>query len=410
MAEPVAARPEAPARGTWRVRALAALGPAWRSDLVGPGVYLVIVALTSWVEVLALPGGVRDLHHRWAGWDSWRYLAIADTGYHHHTEVGWLPGYPVTIRVFLFVVHDHEFAGVVGSLVAGCLASYLLCRWTRVVGLSERERAAALLSVLLFPYAFFLYGIVYPVALYLALALGAYLLAERRRMVEAYLLVALATVVHPSALALLTGITAFALERDGVLGHRDGRHRWLRWTVVPTIDRSRFQRSHWWALLSLLGLGGWLAFCALALGSPFAYAQEQRRVAGAGAFSRKAMLSLDYMSRVLSPRHQVAELAQATIGLALVVAGLLLVPAIVRRLGWGYAALGAVTSLLVYVTSADFVSAPRYMASCFPVLVICGLAVARRSNRVAIPVALVAAGSMVGLHVLFAASIAYPAW
>src|ERR1051325_5216285 len=115
----------------------------------------------------------------WARWDSRFFLEIAEHGY-NHARAAFPPLYPATLYV---VGHafggQYVLAGIAVSLAAAFGSFLLLHRLAEErLGAEGARRAVVYLAV--FPMALFLQA-VYSESLFLALALGAFLLGERRR-------------------------------------------------------------------------------------------------------------------------------------------------------------------------------------------------------------------------------------
>ena len=112
----------------------------------------------------------------WAQWDSGWYHRIAADGYSYvagqQSTVAFFPAYPLVVRAFGVAVDDPYLAGIAVTFLSGLGVAVLLAAWLRP-RLSPAAAWAALLAFLFFPYAFFLYGVVYADALFVAPLLGA---------------------------------------------------------------------------------------------------------------------------------------------------------------------------------------------------------------------------------------------
>jgi hypothetical protein len=118
----------------------------------------------------------------WARWDSDWYLRIAEDGYAESpsSAPAFFPLYPALVGGLGRLLAGHYvLAGVLISLAA-CLAGFLLLYRLATARMGEEGARRALLYLALFPTALFLQA-VYSESLYLALVLGAFLLAERGR-------------------------------------------------------------------------------------------------------------------------------------------------------------------------------------------------------------------------------------
>lgn len=146
----------------------------------------------------------------WARWDSVWYLAIAEGGYHGAAEtLAFWPLYPALIALVGGALGGHDLtAGVLISLAALLGSLVLLERLgMRLVGGSSARRAVLYLA--LFPMAFF-FGAVYSESLYLLLALGAFLLAEKGRFLPAAVVCGLAILTRVAGVAILPALAIIA--------------------------------------------------------------------------------------------------------------------------------------------------------------------------------------------------------
>jgi Mannosyltransferase (PIG-V) len=200
----------------------------------------------------------------WARWDSDWYLRIAEEGYAGapSSTPAFFPLYPGLVAVLGRLLAGHYvLAGVLLSLAA-CAGAFLLLYRLALPLLDEAGARRAVLYLAVFPTALFLQA-VYSESLYLLLALGAFLAAERSRFLGAGVLAGLAMLTRPVGIALLPALVLLAWRS------RVPRQSLLRIGIAVPIA----------ALYPLL-LGLWI-------GEPFAFlrAQEgiwQRSVSWAG--------------------------------------------------------------------------------------------------------------------------------
>ena len=172
-------------------------------------------------------GWVTDV---WARWDSVWFLRVADHGYGsvHGVAAAFYPLYPLTLagagRAF---AGHYVVAGIVVSLAAALAAFVLLYRLTETrLGADGARRAVLYLAV--FPMALFL-GAVYSESLFLALAIGAFVLAERRQWLGAGMATGLAMLTRITGVALLPALAVMAWRRP------ERRQALLRLCVAPLI-------------------------------------------------------------------------------------------------------------------------------------------------------------------------------
>ncbi|MGH9149672.1 MAG: mannosyltransferase family protein, partial [Acidimicrobiales bacterium] len=133
----------------------------------------------------------------WARWDTGWYWAIARDGYYYagpnqQSPVAFFPAYPLAMRAVGWVVGDLLVAGVLVSFAAGLGSVVLFHRWCRSAAGRPVARLALVLLVT-YPFSFYLFGVVYSDALFLAAALGAFALVEHDRPLLAGLAGAVAT-------------------------------------------------------------------------------------------------------------------------------------------------------------------------------------------------------------------------
>ena len=153
-------------------------------------------------------GFVTDI---WARWDSVWFLRIASDGY-GEIEVAaaaFYPLYPALLALLDPLFFGHTIvAGLAVSLAACAVAFVLLHRLAAErLGVDGARRAVLYLAV--FPTALFLQA-VYSESLFLALAIGAFLLAERGRFAAAAGLAGLAMLTRPVGFALLPALALIA--------------------------------------------------------------------------------------------------------------------------------------------------------------------------------------------------------
>ena len=114
-----------------------------------------------------------------AQWDSVWFLHIAEHGYDSKQITAFFPLYPLVVHGLAEVVRSTVVAGVLVSLAAGGVAAAVLARIARSV-LGERAASDAVLFVAVYPIAY-VFTALYSDGLFLALAAGAFLAAQRRQ-------------------------------------------------------------------------------------------------------------------------------------------------------------------------------------------------------------------------------------
>jgi hypothetical protein len=172
----------------------------------------------------------------WRRWDADLFRKVAQFGYtgypRHYPDRGveaFFPGFPVVLRAVHLVVPSWTAAGLVVSLVAGAVASVAL---SRLAVLDGRDGQAAVLLLVASPSAVFLFA-GYSEALFLAVAVPAWLAARQGRWVAAGLLAACATAVRVNGLFL-----AVAVVVECALACRASRRRpdpAALWLLAPFV-------------------------------------------------------------------------------------------------------------------------------------------------------------------------------
>nr|WP_104821348.1 mannosyltransferase family protein [Kitasatospora sp. MMS16-BH015] len=178
-------------------------------------------------------------------WDWNHYLDIARDGYFPGRSGPWqatwdhreafFPGFPLTLRAVHLVVPNWTAAGLLVSFLAGGVAVLSLARIARaqLPGREDDPGHRAVLFLLLSPCAVFL-ALGYTEALFLALALPAWLAAQRQDWSLASTLAALAVTVRASGLFLVAAIALhFALSRRAAA--TPDRWRGLAWLALPAL-------------------------------------------------------------------------------------------------------------------------------------------------------------------------------
>jgi len=201
-------------------------------------------------------------------WDGWFYLGIVRDGYHvgavsgTYHDYAFLPLYPLVVRIL--ALPWPAFAGLVGVLVSNVAFLVALGLFARlgesVVGPRRARLGAVYLAV--FPFAA-VFSMSYTESLFLALAVGAFLAAERDRRALAGILFALACLCRLQGAVMIVPLALVLLHRDG-------------WRPRP---------SQAWLALGSVASGAFLLFVGWLTGSSSGYlaAQTGWGRAGVGA-------------------------------------------------------------------------------------------------------------------------------
>ncbi|WTW96127.1 glycosyltransferase family 39 protein [Streptomycetaceae bacterium NBC_01309] len=197
-----------------------------------PAMFLLVGA-SGWIfaaEGASQPTGYLDT---WDRWDFRHFRTIGEFGYDGNPKAGppvpleaFFPGFPYLLKAVHLVVGNWVVAGLLISFVCGGVAMVLL---SRIAGLENPSGTGerAVLLLLLSPSAVFL-AAGYTEALFLMLALGAWLCAKRGVWHWAGILAAASLFVRVSGAFLLAALVVEFLTA------KDGRRRWkdAPWLVV----------------------------------------------------------------------------------------------------------------------------------------------------------------------------------
>ncbi|MFI5771864.1 mannosyltransferase family protein [Streptomyces sp. NPDC051658] len=188
----------------------------------------------------------------WQRWDWWHYLHIAQQGYFPGQSGPWtsgwdnreafFPGFPFLLRAVHTVVPSWPAAGALISLVAGGVAVLALARIARLHLPQAEAGQRAALFFLLSPCAVFL-AVGYTEALFLALALPAWLAAQRLNWPLAAVLTCLATTVRVSGLFLAAALAVHFLMTARTPAHWR-RLPWLALPALPPFLYSWYLHAH----------------------------------------------------------------------------------------------------------------------------------------------------------------------
>ena len=312
----------------------------------------------------------------WAQWDSGWYHQIATHGYEwvrgRQSSIAFFPAYPLVVRAVTNVAGGAYVDGIIVTFVAGAGVAALFVMWLRP-RLSPTAAWTALAAFLLFPYAFYLYGVVYADALFIAAVLAAFLLLEADRPVLAGLAGAVATAARPIGFVLVAALVVRAVERRGALRPPGGR----------VVDFGRVRPADAAVLLSVLGLGAWCLYLWSRFDDPFAFAAAQSAWhQGAGPSTWLKVQFFKDIADLRSPRAWVLFMAHP----ALTIGAACLVPRVFRRFGLGYGVYVALLIGLSALSTKNFFGMARYLLAAFPCFAVLGeLLVERvRLRRVAL--------------------------
>ena len=152
----------------------------------------------------------------WSEGDSGWYYGIATYGYFYNpgqqSSIAFFPSYPLTVRGLGDLIGgDYQIAGSLLGVLFGAAAAVLFAQWVWR-RLPRGGAVTAIAILLLYPYAFFLYGAMYSDSMFILTAIGSFMLLERRHYWLAGLVGALATAGRPVGVAVAVGLVVRMLE------------------------------------------------------------------------------------------------------------------------------------------------------------------------------------------------------
>lgn len=373
---------EAPTLNAEPATAVAGAGPAvaspgWQASFAYLGIAAVLFVVAglsvahlghTGTDMVRDPFPGRPWLEGWVHWDGGWYGEIAERGYWAYGPgrqgpVAFFPAYPALMWLVGLVVGSPLLAGILLTLASGALAAGLFHTWLRARA-SPAAAWTALLLFLLYPFAFYLYGVVYADALFIAAAIGSFLLVERGQPWLAGLVGAIATAARPVGFVLVVGLVLRVLERRGGGSWRTGlgRVEWRRDVGV---------------LAAGLGLAAFGAYCWARFGNPLAFVEAQRgwdQTPGPATW-----LKLQFFQDVRDFRSPFAW-AVFVSHPVLTLAALALVPAVVRRYGWSYGSFALLGLGISALSTKNFFGMSRYVLSAFPCFAAAGEMLASRAR------------------------------
>jgi hypothetical protein len=335
-------RVDGPAKAQAR-RLAAAVSPATEIFVWSrAAIWLAALLAAAWFPAARRSGLGADL---WARWDSGWFVLVAHHGYASAEGApAFFPLYPALVGALGRVLGGrYALAGLFVSLVACLVAFELLWR----LAAPRLGRAGAWRTVLylaVFPTALFLQA-VYSESVYLALALAAFLLAERGRWPAAAVAAGLALLTRSTGIAVVAGLAVLAWPE----------RRRLAWLVLAPVLFAAFplvlerQRDDAWAFVG--AQGEWERHLSLA--GPFGGIWDGVRAL--------ADHPVDF-----TYRHALAVNAES---LAFLVLFLALLPLVWRRFGAAYGVFALVSLAVPLAYPADdfpLLSLPRFGLVIFP--------------------------------------------
>lgn len=328
----------------------------------------------------ALPWpGLRFFVDGWSQFDGVEYQRIAELGYSYvpgqRSNIVWFPLYPNLMRGAHLVIDDWLIAGIAVSVLAGLGAVIVYWRWLEDRSFTGDAKLVAFGVLLLYPYGWYLFGVVHSDSLFLLLVIGACLLIERDRYVLAGLVAALATATRPTGLAVIPLVILLGLQRHEVLVVPEGATGWVARFAVPLrIQPDRLRLVTLAPAMVLAGIGSWMLYLWVRFGDPIAFVTNQH------VYHPDAMpyLKRNFIGRWLNfsddPRYAITIAGQALVALFVLV----MVPRVCRRLGFAYGTYLAVLVAIPTVSTGDFMGTGRYLMAAFPAFAVFGEGLATR--------------------------------
>jgi hypothetical protein len=304
-------------------------------------------------------------------YDSNWYWIISTSGYQYRPDwpsVAFFPGYPMTMRAVGTVVGDDAIAGILVTILCGLGVAVLFSTWCRD-RLAPPTARLALLAFLLYPYGFYLYGVVYSDAFFVFSTLLAFWAVDRDKPLVAGLAGAVATFSRPVGIAVVLGLIVHILQRRGGLS-RPG------WFGIPTrVTPSVLRPKDSLVLLSTSGLFMYAGFLWKRFGDPFLFSSAE--ASWGQKPGPRTWLKFEFFTQV---RHHYDILFTWGLMLqaSLALLALASVFAVGRRFGWGYAAYMAVVLSVPLIGTKDFMGLGRYLIAAFPVFGLFGSFLADR--------------------------------
>jgi len=378
------ASPSAPVRH--RLRDLVAF-PVGAYLAVAAVLVVVVWASTRWLDPNihypvtppTFPGS--SVLGGWFRFDGGWYELIAREGYWHRgpgmqSPVAFFPAYRLVMRAVAPLLGDGILAGMAVTALSGLAATVLVHRWT-ADRLGESCARWTVATLLVYPYAWYLFGAVYADALFVFAVVGAFVLLERDHTVLDGLAGAVATAARPVGIAVVVGLVAVLVERRGGPGRLGG---------LRPADAG--------VLLFIGGLAAWSGYLWARWGDPLLFATVQEAPGWGQQAGPRTWFKVELVEKLRAlPGVARDALAGTTVTSArpwedtvyttgvlvqavLIVVALGLVVAVWHRIGWGYGIYCLTVLAVPLVGTKDFQGVGRYVLAAFPCFAVVGAALA----------------------------------
>lgn len=304
----------------------------------------------------------KQWYYAFSWWDGWWYTGISRHGYglfdvDRQSPVAFFPGFPLLMRLIGPAVGGPLLAGFGLSIGGGLGSTVLFHRWCSNRLGPEKARLAVGL-MLLYPFAFYLMGAVYSDALFLFMAVGAFMALEADRPVLSGLFAAAATATRPVGVAVIIGLWVFALERKGVLG----RLRTDGWAAV----RGSFSRADGGLLLAPAGLMAYCAYLGIRFHRPLAFLDAEGAHGWDQPFGFHTWFKVHWFKAIWHGPWDNGHFGHLCINALATVFAVATIPRVFRKIGLGYGIFVFVAVVMTAVSTKDFVGMGRYILAAFP--------------------------------------------
>lgn len=315
----------------------------------------------------------------WFRFDGRWYDLIVTQGYWFNgpsvqSSVAYFPGYPIVLWILHAVTGiSVKLLGSIVTIACGAGVAVLFVSWGRLRA-TDRVARIALITLLLYPYAFYLMGAVYGDALFLLAALGAFVLLERDHAVLAGLSGAVATATRPVGIALIVGLIALTLWRRHVIEASDGRLRMrVEWRRLRWADSG--------VLLSFGGLLGYMTFLGIRFGHPFAFDEVQQAPGWDQGAGPRTWFKITWFQQIKNlptwfidwiRNGDTATFEKVMYAITVIMQGFFVLGFLFlawqgwRRYGWGYGVYSFALLAIPLLGTKDFQGSGRYLLAAFP--------------------------------------------
>jgi hypothetical protein len=347
-----------------------AISPAWQAAFVFVGIGVVLFVVGG-LSLAHLPYTGTDMHvvhfpgrpwlGMWPHWDAGWYRDISDRGYWEFVPgrqgpLAFFPAYPLLMRPVKALVGNTLLAGILVTFTAGAVAAALFFTWLRE-RVSPAAAWTALLLFLLYPFAYYLYGAVYADSVFIASAIGAFLLVERDHPWLGGLVGAVATAARPVGFVLVIALVILVVEKRGGIGN-------VTWRDAGV-------------LVAGLGIGAFSLYCWVRFGRPLAFVDAQKGWNQTPGL--ETWFKVQFWKDVQDFRSPLAWCVFVSHPI-LTLAGLACVPRVVRRFGWSYGSFALLGLAISAISTKNFFGMSRYVLSAFPCFAVAGELLAERAR------------------------------